>query len=182
MVVHAPCSPYRAVFPPSLIHFDFPGMYTGTIYIDFDLQDQGFKGEGQKYNDVIAVKTHTGFDNQRPRFQRCILILRNPFDAIWAEFNRLRTELHVGIAEPSDWESQSKSLLWRYIVGSVQERPNSSALVMELRLSCTNPSTWSAGSHSLEPQAKIGKSVEQLIRTNNKNVSKLGLLAFCRAI
>ena len=32
--------------------------------------------------------------------------------------------------------------VWRYIDGLVQERRNSSALAMELRLSCTNPSIW----------------------------------------
>ena len=31
-------------------------------------------------------------------------------------------------------------LLWQYIDGLAQERRNSSALAMELRLSCTNPS------------------------------------------
>ena len=31
---------------------------------------------------------------------------------------------------------------WLYVNGLVQERRNSSALAMELRLSCTNPSIW----------------------------------------
>ena len=34
------------------------------------------------------------------------------------------------------------TLEWHYIDGLVQERRNSSALAMELRLSCTNPSIW----------------------------------------
>ena len=36
----------------------------------------------------------------------------------------------------------SKEISWNDIEGLVQERRNSSALAMELRLSCTNPSTW----------------------------------------
>ena len=32
--------------------------------------------------------------------------------------------------------------VWQHIDGLVQERRNSSASAMELRLSCTNPSIW----------------------------------------
>ena len=42
-----------------------------------------------------------------------------------------------------------------YIDGSVQERRNSSALAMELRLSCTNPSIYRWGLSSLVPKADI---------------------------
>ena len=110
--------------------FDFPGIYTGTIYIDYQLQGRGFKGEGHKYNDVIAVKTHTAFNYQRPGFKRCILILRNPYDAIWAEFNLLRTQTHIRIAEPAEWENQSKS---RYMLNANNKKSSKTRVNCPLR-------------------------------------------------
>ena len=114
---------YTKLYP-----FDFTGIYTGTIYIDYQLQGRGFHGEGHKYNDVIAVKTHTAFDYQRPGFKRCILILRNPYAAIWAEFNLLRTQTHIRIAEPAQWESQSKS---RYMLNANNKKKSS-----KIRVNC----------------------------------------------
>ena len=40
------------------------------------------------------------------------------------------------------WCIQSIPFQWHHIDGLVQERCNSSALAMELHLSCINPSTW----------------------------------------
>ena len=54
-----------------------------------------------------------------------------------------------------------------HIDGLVQERRNSSALAMELRLSCANPSTWSkqVGEHSGLPSCST-HAITQVYLTN----------------
>ena len=61
-------------------------------------------------------------------------------------------------------------LQWYHIDGLVQERRNSSALAMELRLSCTNPSTWvswcvksPASRFFFRPQTKCGKHFHVMV-------------------
>ena len=46
-------------------------------------------------------------------------------------------------------------LLVKEIDGLVQERRNSSALAMELRLSCTNPSKWCTQSDHVVHQIQV---------------------------
>ena len=66
----------------------------------------------------------------------------------WHESNQLKQTLtaHFTILLPR--MPYSNLVLWCHINGLVQERRNASALAMELRLSCTNPSAWTQGTGS----------------------------------
>lgn len=86
---------------------EFTGYYTGSIYDDKRLYLGGFKGETENFKDgrVIAIKAHSyredrGLDN-------AILLIRNPFDAILAEFNRNKGggDHHTGVATNDDFRS-----------------------------------------------------------------------------
>lgn len=82
-------------------HF-YPGILTGSIYNDKVLKIMGFPGENIQNSSVLVVKTHDYGRNETQKYQRAILILRNPKDALLAEFNRLRGG-HIGFARKEDF-------------------------------------------------------------------------------
>ncbi|ELU02641.1 hypothetical protein CAPTEDRAFT_199613 [Capitella teleta] len=66
------------------------GIYTGSVYEPV-LRDVGFLGDGVHDGSVVVIKTHrlpTG--TNAPDYKRCILLLRDPGDAMIAEFKRLK--------------------------------------------------------------------------------------------
>ncbi|OWF48649.1 WSCD family member AAEL009094-like [Mizuhopecten yessoensis] len=73
------------------------GMATGSAYTDKSLKRDGFPGEGQTNGSVIAVKTHVWGQEERARYVRAILLIRDPFEALLSEFNR-RHGGHKGYA------------------------------------------------------------------------------------
>lgn len=79
------------------------GIATGSVYLDESLATlAGFPGEGIQNRSVIAVKTH-----QMPGkkdFDRVLILIRHPMDAIKAEFNR-RAFGHIHHAPYSDFQS-----------------------------------------------------------------------------
>lgn len=98
-------------------------MYTGSVYNDGTLMER-LPGERvcNKSVSVIKVHPHTHSfrelnsgsfrsDDQKceqsgiRKFNRAVLLLRNPYDAIWSEYQRLLSGSHVnGIkAESFDW-------------------------------------------------------------------------------
>ena len=82
------------------------GIYTGSVYNDRELAMNGFPGEGVVNSSVVLVKTHSMFGIQtRPIFSRVVLLIRNPYDAIFAEFNR-RMSNHTGSASQSASQSR----------------------------------------------------------------------------
>ena len=74
------------------------GICTGAIYCDMSLRDRGFLGEKVQGGSVLVVKTHgsvslwTGVNtkkfDKRTHFSSAIFIVRNPLDAMVAEWNR----------------------------------------------------------------------------------------------
>ena len=93
------------------------GVYTGSIYCDTTLK-AFFPGEHVVSGNVIAVKTHhsDSFDlpgkvqkhTGKTKFEKAILIVRNPFDALLSEANRQwsdvqKTEKHLGLAKESNF-------------------------------------------------------------------------------
>ena len=77
------------------------GVCTGAIYCDMDLRAQGFVGEGVWGASVIAVKSHDSSSpwegascesNGRFCYGAAIMLVRNPYDAFVAEWNRQVTE------------------------------------------------------------------------------------------
>ena len=78
------------------------GICTGFLYCDFMMRKQGFIGEGIKSGSVLVVKTHTlipqwhGIKYKHPKhdepyYGSAIFIVRNPFNALIAEWNRRAT-------------------------------------------------------------------------------------------
>ena len=76
------------------------GVCTGAIYCDISLRSHGFTGEYVRGGSVLVVKTHENspiwMDEKNPpkkhnywgRFGSAVFILRNPFNALVAEWNR----------------------------------------------------------------------------------------------
>ena len=62
------------------------GVYTGSVYCDHAYVEAGMIGEGIQSGNVIAVKSHSCMNTFR--YAKLIYIVRNPFDAIFANFNR----------------------------------------------------------------------------------------------
>jgi len=87
---------------------EFTGFYTGSIYDDKKLFTGGFKGETENFRDgrVVAIKAHS-FREERG-LGDAILLIRNPFDAILAEFNRNKGggDHHTGVATNDDFLSR----------------------------------------------------------------------------
>ena len=82
-------SPFSLIFIPTLLE----GIYTGSIYHDKMLMENGFPGELCSNGSVIAIKTHhrsTEANGHGPPFQRAVLVIRDPYGSILSEFNRRR--------------------------------------------------------------------------------------------
>ena len=93
------------------------GIYTGSKYREKQIfEENGFLGELERIDagTTIASKNH-GFEFLE-RAKGVILVMRNPFDAFKAEFNRKQTEKnengkgrsHVGHADPKGEKNTSK--------------------------------------------------------------------------
>ncbi|OXA52396.1 WSC domain-containing protein 2 [Folsomia candida] len=80
---------------------EWVGIFTGSVYKDFALLRNGFPGESITNGRVLVVKTHESGPMARAQFQKAILLVRKPAEAILAEFNR-RAAGHIGHA---DWSS-----------------------------------------------------------------------------
>lgn len=91
------------------------GVYTGSVYCDTTLKAV-FPGEHVCSGNVLAVKTHHPDSISLPKdmgqylkknnFDKAIVIVRNPFDALVSEANRrwnkrYKIERHLGLAKES---------------------------------------------------------------------------------
>ena len=82
---------------------DLTGYYTGSVYNEEKLYRSGFTGEYDHASSgrTIAVKTH-GVANMEYS-EGIILLVRNPYDAILADFNRQASGSHTGSASINDF-------------------------------------------------------------------------------
>ncbi|XP_005095669.2 uncharacterized protein LOC101856414 [Aplysia californica] len=107
------------------------GLQTGSIYNDKQLLNEGFPGEGQE-DGVVVVKSHLddptarGFKN----FEKILLIVRNPYDALVSEYKRGRLGMsHTGdafIKQTSlDWQTyvEHKGRSWGRMIFRVLQHP-----------------------------------------------------------
>ena len=67
------------------------GIYTGSVYCDPSYVASGMIGEGLRTGNVVVVKTHFSKINS----SKIIYIIRNPFDAIVAEWSRFLTRRNM---------------------------------------------------------------------------------------
>ncbi|KAF2363004.1 Sulfotransferase domain [Trinorchestia longiramus] len=90
------------------------GYHTGSVYKDFALMKNGFPAESISNGSVIIVKTHEYGEQMRAPFSRAILIIRDPYQAILAEFNR-QSGGHIGHAQPDKY-SKDNGKYWSTFV------------------------------------------------------------------
>ncbi|XP_076369242.1 WSCD family member CG9164-like [Tachypleus tridentatus] len=88
------------------------GYLTGSIYKDFSLMKNGFPAESINNGSVIFVKTHEWGAPVRQQYQKAVLVVRDPYDALLAEFNR-RAGGHLGHASRDRF---TKDKVWRKFV------------------------------------------------------------------
>ncbi|XP_030633732.1 WSC domain containing 1a [Chanos chanos] len=91
------------------------GYYTGSYYFDGTLYNRGFKGEKDywKSGRTICVKTHESGKRDIEMYDSAILLIRNPYRSLMAEFNR-KCAGHLGYASDEHWKSKE----WPEFVGS----------------------------------------------------------------
>ncbi|KAG9341401.1 hypothetical protein JZ751_019209 [Albula glossodonta] len=82
------------------------GYYTGSFYFDGSLYNKGFKGEKDywKSGRTICVKTHESGQREVEMYDSAILLIRNPYRCLMAEFNR-KCAGHLGHASEQHWKS-----------------------------------------------------------------------------
>ena len=85
------------------------GFLTGSSFNDIALRQNGFPGEGigpKRFNMTIATKSHnindaTGegwmfnYIEDKNNSNKCVIVVRNPFDTFMAEFARMKTGGHT---------------------------------------------------------------------------------------
>uniref|UniRef100_G3TTE9 WSC domain containing 1 n=1 Tax=Loxodonta africana TaxID=9785 RepID=G3TTE9_LOXAF len=83
------------------------GFYTGSYYFDGTLYNKGFKGEKDHWRSrrTICVKTHESGRREIEVFDSAILLIRNPYRSLVAEFNR-KCAGHLGYAADRNWKSK----------------------------------------------------------------------------
>ncbi|KAM9728541.1 sialate:O-sulfotransferase 1-like [Menidia menidia] len=83
------------------------GYYTGSFYFDGTLYNRGFKGEKDywKSGRSVCVKTHESGQKDIEMFDSAILLIRNPYRSLMAEFNR-KCAGHLGHATEAQWSSK----------------------------------------------------------------------------
>ena len=67
--------------------FVYPGYYTGSVFNDHQLKNNGFPGEGLRSGKVIAIKTHYYGSECSPKYDKVILLMRHPVETILSDFN-----------------------------------------------------------------------------------------------
>ena len=75
------------------------GALTGSVYFDPKLVENGFPAGGVADGRVIAVKTHLHDIHTLTRYDKVILIVRNPWDAIWSHFHYVTQKSHTNTAD-----------------------------------------------------------------------------------
>ncbi|KFR15798.1 WSC domain-containing protein 2, partial [Opisthocomus hoazin] len=104
------CDPPRAARPGWVQGAEevlAPGFYTGSYYFDGSLYNKGFKGERDHWRSgrTICIKTHESGQKEIESFDSAILLIRNPYKALMAEFNR-KYGGHIGFAAHAHWKGK----------------------------------------------------------------------------
>ena len=94
--------------------FAYLGVLTGSVYRDYALLKNGFPAESISNGSVIAVKTHEYGSQALKDFDKAILLVRDPFSSVLAEFNR-RWGGHIGHANSAKFRRENGKV-WRDFV------------------------------------------------------------------
>ena len=105
------------------------GIFTGSVYCDAALRKY-FPGESVVSGSVLVVKTHRGDSRALPKqlqialgqemFDRAIVVVRDPYDALLSEANRrwnskLSVNGHVGLADQTAFISKG-NIIYSYAI------------------------------------------------------------------
>ncbi|RVE53976.1 hypothetical protein evm_001379 [Chilo suppressalis] len=82
------------------------GIVTGSVYMDYGLRVHGFPAENVTDGSVLVVKTHEAPPLDPNKFKSALLLIRNPRNAILADFNRVHKG-HIGTAPKSAFQRKS---------------------------------------------------------------------------
>ncbi|VVC96392.1 unnamed protein product [Leptidea sinapis] len=111
------CKELKLRIPPSqnvVALVSYPGsgntwlrylLQQATVYMDYGLKLHGFPAENVTDGSVLVVKTHETPTTNR-KYDSAILLIRNPRDALLADFNRLHKG-HIGTAPKSAFKRKS---------------------------------------------------------------------------
>ena len=115
------------IFPPKCLTFynsiSILGVSTGSVYKDVALLRNGFPAESVNNGSVIAVKTHEWGGQARNSFQSAVLLVRDPFDSILAEFNR-RSGGHIGHASLEKFRKESGKVWQDFVIEKAKDWEN----------------------------------------------------------
>ncbi|XP_046333540.1 WSCD family member GA21586-like [Haliotis rufescens] len=84
------------------------GLATGSVHHDRSLLDV-FCGEERADHSVVAIKTHLRYPDNTFTPDKVLLIIRNPYHAIVANFNRVFSGQHTGTAPIKAWQKYWES-------------------------------------------------------------------------
>lgn len=99
------------------------GISTGSVYKDVALLRNGFPSESVNNGSVIVVKTHEYGSSVRDQFQAAILVIRDPFDSVLAEFNR-RSGGHIGHASLEKFKKNNGKVWQDFVIDKTREWEN----------------------------------------------------------
>ncbi|ELK03914.1 WSC domain-containing protein 2 [Pteropus alecto] len=80
------------------------GFYTGSYYFDGSLYNKGERDHWRSGR-TICIKTHESGQKEIEAFDAAILLIRNPYKALMAEFNR-KYGGHIGFAAHAHWKGK----------------------------------------------------------------------------
>ncbi|XP_053136371.1 WSC domain-containing protein 2 isoform X2 [Hemicordylus capensis] len=80
------------------------GFYTGSYYFDGSLYNKGERDHWRSGR-TICIKTHESGQKEIEAFDSAILLIRNPYKALMAEFNR-KYGGHIGFASHAHWKGK----------------------------------------------------------------------------
>ncbi|KAK3086361.1 hypothetical protein FSP39_017393 [Pinctada imbricata] len=80
------------------------GIYTGCDYTDDDLKRNGFLGENIMNGSTVVVKTHEFTPFHLKTYQKAVLLIRNPYDAILSNFHLRHSKSHTGTATDEEFK------------------------------------------------------------------------------
>ncbi|XP_054075311.1 WSC domain-containing protein 2 isoform X2 [Rissa tridactyla] len=86
---------------------EFESCGTAEYLLVYQTQVQGFKGERDHWRSgrTICIKTHESGQKEIESFDSAILLIRNPYKALMAEFNR-KYGGHIGFAAHAHWKGK----------------------------------------------------------------------------
>lgn len=92
---------------------------------------EGFKGERDHWRSgrTICIKTHESGQKEIEAFDAAILLIRNPYKALMAEFNR-KYGGHIGFAAHAHWKGKGTAGEWQ---GGAGQRAVPRAVFQEFR-------------------------------------------------